>query len=50
MVIFLILNGDTLVSMSREARSEGNDSGPIAVTVDIKSAYDSDDKEGDARR
>lgn len=40
---FLILNGDTLVSEEIVARvQEGND-WPIAVTVDIKDAYDSDD-------
>ena len=45
---FLILNGDTLVSEEIVAKvqaggTKGDKVFPIAVTVDVKSAYDSDD-------
>lgn len=40
---FLILNGDTLVSEAIVHRVQQNHGWPIAVTVDIKPAYDSDD-------
>ena len=41
---FLILNGDTLVSQDIVERVQGSDHAwPIAVTVDVKPAYDSDD-------
>lgn len=40
---FLILNGDTLISSEIVARVVGESAWPITVTVDIKSAYDSDD-------
>jgi choline kinase len=40
---FLILNGDTLVSEEIVARVQEDRGWPIAVTVDIKDAYDSDD-------
>lgn len=45
---FLILNGDTLVSEEVVARvqagpASAGEAFPIAVTVDVKSAYDSDD-------
>jgi len=40
---FLILNGDTLVSEEIVARVQESNDWPIAVTVDIKDAYDSDD-------
>ena len=40
---FLILNGDTLVSEEIVARVQAGSDWPIAVTVDIKPAYDSDD-------
>lgn len=40
---FLILNGDTLIS-EEVVRTVQQDSGwPIAVTIDVKEAYDSDD-------
>lgn len=48
---FLILNGDTLVSEEVVARVQQDSEWPIAVTVDVKPAYDSDDmkvsREGD---
>jgi choline kinase len=40
---FLILNGDTLVSEEIVARVQQDNPWPIAVTVDVKHAYDSDD-------
>lgn len=40
---FLILNGDTLISEDIVARVQAGSPWPIAVTVDIKDAYDSDD-------
>ena len=40
---FLILNGDTLVSQEIVAKVQAGSDWPIAVTVDIKPAYDSDD-------
>jgi len=40
---FLILNGDTLVSEEIVARVQQDSGWPIAVTVDVKDAYDSDD-------
>lgn len=40
---FLILNGDTLVSEEIVARVQQGSDWPIAVTVDIKDGYDSDD-------
>lgn len=40
---FLILNGDTLVSEEIVARVQEGNGWPIAVTVDVKEAYDSDD-------
>ncbi len=40
---FLILNGDTLVSEEIVARVQRDSGWPIAVTVDVKPAYDSDD-------
>jgi len=40
---FLILNGDTLVSEEIVARVQEGNNWPIAVTVDVKDAYDSDD-------
>ena len=40
---FLILNGDTLVSEDIVARVQQDNDWPIAVTVDVKDAYDSDD-------
>ena len=40
---FLILNGDTLVSEEIVMRVQAGSDWPIAVTVDIKPAYDSDD-------
>lgn len=40
---FLILNGDTLVSEEIVARVQRDSGWPIAVTVDVKEAYDSDD-------
>ncbi|WP_126174460.1 sugar phosphate nucleotidyltransferase [Altericroceibacterium xinjiangense] len=40
---FLILNGDTLVSEDIVARVQQGSDWPIAVTVDVKPAYDSDD-------
>lgn len=40
---FLILNGDTLVSEQIIKRVQEDSDWPITVTVDVKSAYDSDD-------
>ena len=40
---FLILNGDTLVGEDIVERVQAGSDWPIAVTVDIKPAYDSDD-------
>jgi choline kinase len=40
---FLILNGDTLVSEEIVHKVQEGNGWPIAVTVDIKDAYDSDD-------
>ncbi|WP_156840903.1 phosphocholine cytidylyltransferase family protein [Novosphingobium aquimarinum] len=40
---FLILNGDTLVSEQIVAKVQAGSDWPIAVTVDVKDAYDSDD-------
>jgi choline kinase len=40
---FLILNGDTLVSEEIVARVQQGSDWPIAVTVDVKPGYDSDD-------
>ena len=40
---FLILNGDTLISEEIVAKAQAGSDWPIAVTVDIKPAYDSDD-------
>ena len=40
---FLILNGDTLVSEEIVARVQQGSDWPIAVTVDVKDSYDSDD-------
>ena len=40
---FLILNGDTLVSEEIVARVQQDSAWPIAVTVDVKDSYDSDD-------
>lgn len=40
---FLILNGDTLISPEVVARVQAGSDWPIAVTVDIKPVYDSDD-------
>lgn len=40
---FLILNGDTLVSEEIVGRVQQGASWPIAVTVDVKDGYDSDD-------
>jgi choline kinase len=40
---FLILNGDTLVSEELVAKVQQGSAWPIAVTVDVKDAYDSDD-------
>lgn len=40
---FLILNGDTLVSEELVAKVQSGSEWPIAVTVDVKDAYDSDD-------
>lgn len=40
---FLILNGDTLVSEEIVASVQEDRGWPIAVTVDVKPAYDSDD-------
>lgn len=40
---FLILNGDTLVSEEIVASVQEDRGWPIAVTVDVKQAYDSDD-------
>ncbi|RVQ69022.1 phosphocholine cytidylyltransferase family protein [Croceicoccus ponticola] len=50
---FLILNGDTLISEDIVNRVQAGSDWPIAVTVDVKAAYDSDDmkvsREGDGR-
>lgn len=40
---FLILNGDTLVSEEVVGRVQQGSDWPIAVTVDVKDSYDSDD-------
>jgi choline kinase len=40
---FLILNGDTLVSEDIVHKVQAGNGWPIAVTVDVKDAYDSDD-------
>ena len=40
---FLILNGDTLVSEEIVHKVQNGNGWPIAVTVDVKDAYDSDD-------
>lgn len=40
---FLILNGDTLVSEDIVRRVQHGSDWPIAVTVDVKDSYDSDD-------
>ena len=40
---FLILNGDTLVSEAIVHKVQEGNGWPIAVTVDLKDAYDSDD-------
>ena len=40
---FLILNGDTLVSQAIAERVVQDSAWPIAVTVDVKDGYDSDD-------
>ena len=40
---FLILNGDTLISRDIVRRVQQSAAWPIAVTVDIKTGYDSDD-------
>lgn len=40
---FLILNGDTLISEEIVAQVQAGSEWPIAVTVDIKQGYDSDD-------
>lgn len=40
---FLILNGDTLVSDDIVAKVQEDNGWPIAVTVDVKDSYDSDD-------
>jgi choline kinase len=40
---FLILNGDTLVSEEVVQRVQQDHDWPIAVTIDVKPAYDSDD-------
>ena len=40
---FLILNGDTLVGEDIVERVQAGSDWPIAVTVDVKPAYDSDD-------
>lgn len=40
---FLILNGDTLVSQEIVERVQAGSDWPIAVTVDVKPGYDSDD-------
>ncbi len=40
---FLLLNGDTLISAEIVAAVQQGNDWPIAVTVDIKPAYDSDD-------
>ncbi|PSJ37002.1 phosphocholine cytidylyltransferase family protein [Allosphingosinicella deserti] len=50
----LLLNGDTLVSDALVARVVAAETGPIAVTVDEKESYDSDDmkvlRDGDRLR
>ncbi|MBX7526918.1 sugar phosphate nucleotidyltransferase [Qipengyuania vesicularis] len=40
---FLILNGDTLISEDIVRKVQEGSDWPIAVTVDVKAAYDSDD-------
>lgn len=40
---FLILNGDTLISEQIVERVQQDTSWPVAVTVDVKDSYDSDD-------
>lgn len=40
---FLILNGDTLISEEIVAQVQQDNAWPIAVTVDVKGGYDSDD-------
>ena len=40
---FLLLNGDTLVSEEVIARVQRDERWPIAVAIDVKDAYDSDD-------
>jgi L-glutamine-phosphate cytidylyltransferase len=40
---FLLLNGDTVISEEIVATVQRSDAWPIAVTVDVKTAYDSDD-------
>lgn len=40
---FLILNGDTLISEEIVRKVQEGSDWPIAVTVDVKAAYDSDD-------
>lgn len=40
---FLILNGDTLISSEIVAKVQQDSAWPIAVTVDVKAQYDSDD-------
>ncbi|MEY4721058.1 MAG: hypothetical protein RIQ46_783 [Pseudomonadota bacterium] len=40
---FLILNGDTLVSEEIVAHVQSGSEWPVAVTVDVKDGYDSDD-------
>lgn len=40
---FLILNGDTLISEEIVAKVQAGSDWPVAVTVDVKPAYDSDD-------
>ena len=40
---FLILNGDTLISEAVVRRVQAGGNWPIAVTIDVKPAYDSDD-------
>lgn len=40
---FLLLNGDTLIAGEIVERVQRSDTWPIAVTIDVKPAYDSDD-------
>ena len=40
---FLILNGDTLISEDIVSRVQAGSDWPIAVTIDVKPGYDSDD-------